>query len=105
MSDDVTEAVPFVGTVFHPSDFSELYVNMIRAGEEGGILDRVLERLAILAEKETVIRARIKAAVRYPLLVVVALVAAVFVLMKLVVPQFVKVYERFECGSVARDDP
>lgn len=80
----------------HPETFSDLYVSMIRAGEEGGLLEKVLERLAALAEQESVQRARISAALRYPLFVTVALAVAFFVLMKLVIPKFVQLYANFK---------
>lgn len=80
----------------HPDQFSELYRSMIRVGEEGGMLDRVLDRLASLAEREAVIRARISAAMRYPIIVTFALIAAIVALMHFVVPQFARLYERFE---------
>jgi type II secretory pathway component PulF len=79
----------------HPETFSQLYVSMIRAGEEGGLLDKVLDRLAALAEQESVQRARIGAALRYPLFVVAALTVAFFILMKYVIPKFVQLYANF----------
>jgi MSHA biogenesis protein MshG len=79
----------------HPDVFSTLYVNMIRAGETGGVLEEILSRLAWLAEHEAETRARVKAATRYPLIVVFAVVAAFIVLITLVVPRFSKIYANF----------
>jgi len=79
----------------HPETFSELYISMIRAGEEGGLLEKVLDRLATLAEQESVQRSRISAALRYPLFVSAALVVAFFILMKFVIPKFVQLYANF----------
>lgn len=76
----------------HPKAFDNLYVGMIRAGEEGGVLDEILERLATLAEHEAETRARVKAAVRYPIIVVVAICIAFAILVTLVIPQFAKLY-------------
>lgn len=76
----------------HPKAFDDLYVGMIRAGEEGGVLDEILERLATLAEHEAETRARVKAAVRYPIIVVVAICIAFGILVTLVIPQFAKLY-------------
>jgi type II secretory pathway component PulF len=76
----------------HPKAFDNLYVGMIRAGEEGGVLDEILERLAALAEHEAETRARVKAAVRYPIIVVVAICIAFAILVTLVIPQFAKLY-------------
>lgn len=80
----------------HPEQFSELYLSMIRAGEEGGLLEKVLDRLATLAEQESLQRARISAALRYPIFVLVALIGAFFILMQFVVPKFVQLYANFQ---------
>src|SRR5574341_1406821 len=60
----------------HPRIFSKLYVSMVRAGETAGILDDILVRLAMLAEHDADTRSRVKTAVRYPLIVVIAICAA-----------------------------
>lgn len=80
----------------HPAAFSKLYVSMIRAGETAGILDEILNRLALLAEHEAETRARVKAAVRYPLIVVVAICAAFAFLVSFVIPKFAAIFERFK---------
>ena len=80
----------------HPKVFSDLYVNMIRAGEAGGVLDEILERLASLAEHEAETRARVKAATRYPLIVIAATIIAFVVLLTLVVPRFIEIYANFK---------
>lgn len=80
----------------HPKVFSSLYVNMIRAGEAGGVLDEILNRLAFLAEHEAETRARVKAATRYPIIVIAATAIAFVVLMTLVVPRFVEIYANFK---------
>ena len=80
----------------HPQVFSELYVNTVVAGEAGGVLDKVLMRLADVLEEEEETRSNIKSAMRYPIMVIVALIVAVFILSVLVIPQFAKVYEGFD---------
>lgn len=80
----------------HPKVFSNLYVNMIRAGEAGGVLDEILNRLAYLAEHEAETRARVKAATRYPIIVIAATAIAFVVLMTFVVPRFVEIYANFK---------
>ncbi len=77
----------------HPWAFAELYVNSVRAGVMGGSLDEVLERLVQLLEHDQETRARIKSAMRYPTIVVVSLVLAFVVLMMLVVPKFIALFE------------
>ncbi len=79
----------------HPAVFDDLYVSMVRAGEEAGALDEMLNRVALLAEHEADTRARIKSATRYPIIVVVALVVAFGVLITFVIPQFTKLYANF----------
>lgn len=76
----------------YPSVFPPLYVSMIRVGEEGGVLDEVLERLASLLEHEAQTRARIKTAVRYPVIVVIAICIAFIVLTSFVIPKFAAIY-------------
>lgn len=76
----------------YPHVFSPLYISMVRVGEEAGVLDEILERLASLLEHEAVTRARVKAAVRYPLLVIITLAAAFIFLTTFVVPKFAAIY-------------
>ncbi|MFQ5603777.1 MAG: type II secretion system F family protein [bacterium] len=78
----------------HPKVFSNIYVNSIKAGEMGGALDDVLERLAQLMEHEEETSSRVKSAMRYPLIVVVALIIAMITLMMLVVPKFKNMFEK-----------
>jgi len=78
----------------HPKEFSELYVNSVKAGEMGGALDDVLERLAELMEHDQETKSRIKAAMRYPIIVVASLVVAFITLMLLVVPNFINLFNK-----------
>lgn len=75
-----------------PRTFSSLYVGMVRVGEEAGVLDDILDRLATLLEHESVTKQRVKTAVRYPVIVVTALTAAFFFLTAFVIPKFASVY-------------
>ena len=70
-----------------PKTFSAIYVNMVRAGEEGGILDDVLKRLAMQQEKDAAIRAKIKSAMTYPAVISVITSVAFIFLMTSVVPK------------------
>lgn len=79
----------------HPKVFNQLYVSMIKSGEASGRLEEILERLAALGEHEEMIRLRIKAASRYPMIVIVALITGFLVLTTLVVPRFAKLYGQF----------
>jgi type IV pilus assembly protein PilC len=78
----------------HQSIFPELYCNMIRAGEISGTLTEVLERLIYIVDHEFKVKKDIKSALTYPIVVVVALVAAFFVLILFVLPQFVTLFTK-----------
>jgi len=80
----------------HPRIFSKLYVSMVRAGETAGILDDILVRLAMLAEHDADTRSRVKTAVRYPLIVVIAICAAFAFLVSFVIPKFSSIFARFK---------
>ena len=79
----------------HPAVFSPLFVSIVRVGESSGRLEESFYRIHqyLEVEKDTV--QRIKTAVRYPAIVVVAMAAAVMILMTFVVPVFARVFERF----------
>jgi type IV pilus assembly protein PilC len=70
----------------HPEAFNNVYVNMVKAGEVGGILDQVLERLATQQEKDAKIVSKVKGAMVYPGVITTATVAAFFFLMTVIVP-------------------
>ncbi len=76
----------------HPNVFSELYIGMIHAGEVGGILDQVLDRLAIYLESAEELKSKIKSAMTYPVVVLFVAIAAVVILLTFVVPQFAKMF-------------
>lgn len=76
----------------HPRVFSKLYVNMIRAAEVGGILDKILDRLAGFLEYEADIRAKIKGAMMYPVMVLVFSQLMLFVLFSFVLPKFKEIF-------------
>jgi type IV pilus assembly protein PilC len=70
-----------------PNVFSEVYVNMVRAGEEGGILDDILNRLAFQVEQDASIRKKIKSAMMYPIVILSVTVIAFFGIMLFIVPK------------------
>jgi type IV pilus assembly protein PilC len=76
----------------YPRIFDRLYVNMVKAGESGGVLEVVLERIAVFQEKHVRLRGRIKAALTYPLIIVLVASAIVAALMVLVVPKFEQIF-------------
>jgi type IV pilus assembly protein PilC len=79
----------------HPQRFSTLYVSMVQAGEAAGILDTLMERLAHTLEKNDALRARVRAALAYPsVVIVIALTVLVLILLQ-VVPVFEDVFRAF----------
>lgn len=75
----------------HPSVFSDVYINMVRAGEAAGILDEILKRLAIQQEKNATIRKKVKSAMSYPTVLIFITIGAFFGLMLFVIPQIGKI--------------
>ena len=76
----------------HPKVFDELYTNMVEAGETGGILDIILQRLSTFIEKIVKLKRDIISAMIYPAAVVVLAIAAVAVIMVVVIPQFQNIF-------------
>ncbi|SPD72467.1 General secretion pathway protein F [uncultured Desulfobacterium sp.] len=77
----------------HPKIFSQIYVNMVRAGEASGSLDLVLERLAEFGERQEIIRGRFKAAMAYPTVMLFIGTAILFFLVTFIVPQIAGIFK------------
>jgi len=93
IKDDVEGGSTFAGALRkHPKVFDDLYVNLVVAGEEGGILDNVLNRLAIYIEKAEALKKKVKSALVYPSTIVAVAVLVVAVLMIFVIPVFDKMF-------------
>ncbi len=78
----------------HPRHFDSLYLSMIRAGEAGGILDTMLDRLAGMREADEALVSKIKGALTYPALMALAMAGSLVVLFSYVVPQFSLMFEQ-----------
>ena len=79
----------------HPKVFDSLYVNLVAAGEVGGILDTILQRLAAYIEKNQKLKAQIKGALTYPAVVVAIAVIVIAVIMIFVIPVFQDMFSSF----------
>lgn len=79
----------------YPQHFSKIYVSLIRAGEAGGMLDKVLERLADNLEKQREFNGKTQGAMVYPAIIVVGMVIVVFIMMTMVVPKLTGLYKDF----------
>jgi len=76
----------------HPQAFSELYVNMVSAGEAGGILDTILMRLAVFMEKNDALVRKVKGAMIYPGVIMTVAGGAIIVLLVFVIPTFQRMF-------------
>jgi len=87
--EDVEGGSTFAGALKkHPTTFNELYTNLVVAGEEGGILDNILNRLANYIEKSEALKKKVKSALIYPATIVGVAVIVVMILMIFVIPVF-----------------
>lgn len=90
----VTQGMPFGDAVLqHPAYFTDLYSNMVKAGESSGALDKVLARLAGFLQSQTRLKNKVGAALIYPSVMVIVGIIVVAVLMTFVVPKVTKLIE------------
>ena len=79
----------------HPQVFDSLFVNLVAAGEVGGILDTILQRLAAYIEKVEKLKSQIKGAMTYPMIVVAIAIIVIAVIMIFVIPVFQEMFSNF----------
>jgi len=79
----------------HKRVFDDLYVNMVEAGEAGGILDDILLRLATYIEKAEALKRKVKSAMMYPLVVMVVALGATTFMLLFIIPTFAKMFSDF----------
>lgn len=95
VTDDVESGTPFSESLEKfPRTFDRLYTNMVRAGEAGGIQERILQRLSIFMEKSEDIKAKVKGALAYPIVVLFVAFAVVLGVMTFVIPRFKEIFRQ-----------
>lgn len=100
MSDAIESGSNFAeALVQHPKIFDKLYVNMVKAGEVGGVLDKVLLSLAEFMEKVQKIKNKVKGAMIYPIVVLTLAMAILAFLMIFIIPKFQKIFEDIMQGK------
>jgi type IV pilus assembly protein PilC len=91
---DVESGMPLADAMAKfPHVFSDVYVNMVRAGEAGGILDEILKRLASQVEKDASIRKKIHSAMAYPIVILTITIIAFFGIMLFIVPKIGSIFK------------
>ncbi len=94
VSEDVETGSPLSEALAkHPRTFDKLYVNMVKAGEAGGVLDIILQRLAAFLERMEALRRKIIGASIYPAVVMCIAIGVVLAIMKFIVPKFADVFK------------
>ncbi len=94
--DDVETGVSLADAVSkHPETFPELYTQLIRAGESGGVLDSILDKLAAHYDRQDELNSMVKSALYYPAVILLVGIAVVIFLVTRVVPQFVGMFQDF----------
>ena len=76
----------------YPKDFDRFYCNLVSAGESGGVLENLLDKLAVYKEKTQAIKKKVKTALTYPIAIIVVAIALIFIMMMFVLPAFKEVY-------------
>jgi type IV pilus assembly protein PilC len=89
----------------HPKVFDDLYVNLVHAGEVGGLLDTILTRLAVYIEKAMKLKGQIKSAMIYPSAIMGVAAIVITVLMLFVIPIFAKMFLELSGGKVGLPGP
>ncbi|OGM27350.1 hypothetical protein A3A76_02520 [Candidatus Woesebacteria bacterium RIFCSPLOWO2_01_FULL_39_23] len=80
----------------HPRAFSKTYIALVKSGEVGGVLDRVLARLADNLERQQEFKGKVKSAMIYPVIIVFGMSAVAFIMLTFVVPKLTELYDQFD---------
>ena len=91
---DVESGLPLADALAkHPQVYNEVYVNMVKAGETGGILNDILKKLATQIEKDASIRKKVRSAMAYPIVILTITIIAFFGIMLFIVPKIGKIFK------------
>jgi type IV pilus assembly protein PilC len=94
---DVEEGRPLsTALAVYPNIFNKTYIALIKSGEVGGVLDEVLARLADTLEKQEEFRGKVKGAMIYPIIIVLAMIGVAFVMLVFVLPKLTTLYTQFD---------
>lgn len=97
ITEDVAAGTPLSEAMAkHSRAFDTLYTSMVRAGESGGLLDTIIERLAALRERAAMVSAKIKGAMVYPAVIVAVAAVVVSVVVVFVIPRFQSIFDTFD---------
>lgn len=97
---DVEGGIPLADAIAkYPNVFSEVFINMVRAGEAGGILDDILKRLATQVEQDSSMRKKVKSAMTYPIAILSITTVAFFGIMIFVIPKIGKILNDLSDGK------
>jgi len=80
----------------HPKSFNNTYIALVKSGELGGVLDKVLVRLADNLEKDQEFKSKVKAAMIYPIIIILGMVAVSFIMITFVIPKMTELYDEFD---------
>jgi len=96
ISDDIEGGADLAGALAaHPAHFDNLFVNLIRAGEQAGTLEDMIDKVATYKEKTESMKAKVKKAMMYPLMVIIAAVVVSTIMLIWVIPTFKDIFEGF----------
>lgn len=97
VTEDVAAGTPLSEAMAkHSRAFDSLFTSMVRAGETGGLLDTILERLAALRERAALVTAKIRGAMIYPAVIVMVALVVVSVVVVFVIPRFQSIFDTFD---------
>src|SRR5690349_10182989 len=96
IGEDVAAGTPLSEAMAKHRCFDKLYTSMVRAGEVAGVLDKILNRLAIFREKAAAIRSKVIGAMIYPIIVTLVATGVVSAAILFVIPKFKEIFESFD---------